>query len=285
MIESRAIPGIPDGLIQQLEHLPECLPNGAPYSPIGEIADGVLLLHAKGIGRYRVYDGTRIDFTVDTGADPVSVERFLWGNALAGLLHQRGELPLHAASVVSPTGTHAIALCGPSGSGKSTTAANLIQNAWRPLADDLTRISLGTNALLAWPGNPILRLCTDACEKLAVDTSRCAREREGKAKFAVHVEDATDPAPLTAIITLGGEEATPRFERLHGSEALSVLASNVVGRRKLRALGRLESHFMLMQRLASLCPLFRLHGRSSADAKQLARFISERLEQNGDYGA
>jgi len=277
MLESLTIPGVPGGMVRRMDDLPEALPNAIRYSPIGQTDGKTLLLHAEGIGRYRICDGTRIDFTVEGGADPVAVERFLWGNAFVGLIHQRREFPLHGAGVLSADGSRTISLCGASGAGKSTTAAHLLRLGWQSFSDDVTRITVDQNGILAWPGVPTLRLCADACENLGLAKASLVAERDGKRKFILDVPPANAPAPLAAIVILGGPGSQPELEQLRGGVALSALVANVPGRRKLLALGHLREHFLLAQRIVTSCSIFRLHGRATASAQTLSRLISETL--------
>jgi hypothetical protein len=277
MDESRPIRGVPDGVARRMDDVPHTLVNGTRYSPIGEIAGGVLLLHAAGIGRYCIYGGKSIDFSVEDKANPFAVERFLWGNALAGLIHQRGELPLHAATVRSADGRQVIAFCGVSGAGKSTMAATFLQHGWEFFSDDLTRITAGERDMLAWPGAAAMRLRADACERLGVSSSKLIRDAEGQEKFLIRVGCTNDPAPLTTIIALGGQEPLPRLQPLAASTALPLVVSNVLGPRKLRAMGRLKEHFLLMQQLLAGCRVYLLHGRRTATPEVLSRVIFESL--------
>jgi hypothetical protein len=281
MVECRPIPGIPGGVARRMAHVPLTLPDGVHYSPIGEVASGALLLHAEAIGRFHIYGGNGIDFSVEANATPWAVDHFLWGNALAGLIHQRGELPLHAAAL-SPCGLRVIVLCGPSGVGKSTMSATLVKRGWRFFSDDLTRITSSGSEVLAWPGAGALRLRSDACERLAIVPSGVIRGRAGDEKFVMDIAPPDDPAPLTAIIELGGQEALPRLELLAGGPALAAVMSNVAGPRKLRALGRLKEHFLLVQEILACCPVFRLHGRSTASAEVLSEIIASELSRDQD---
>ena len=66
--------------------------------------------------------GATIDVATVPGADAGAVELFLNGSARAALIHQRGELPLHAATLLPPAGGGAVAISGTSGIGKSKFA-------------------------------------------------------------------------------------------------------------------------------------------------------------------
>ncbi len=89
MVGIREVPGVPGAVARAVAMLPGQLPGGRRYSPIGEVSDVAALLTAEGIGRYRV-TADRIDYCVAPGADPVNVDRFLWGAARSALIHLRG---------------------------------------------------------------------------------------------------------------------------------------------------------------------------------------------------
>jgi hypothetical protein len=275
--DSRPIPGIPNGLARRAVDVPHRLTNGVRYSPLGEVGRDRLLLQPSGIGRYCVQGGSCIDFCAVEKANSFAVERFLWNNALAGLIHQRGELPLHASAARSPCGQHAVAICGASGAGKSTMAANLTQRGWQSLCDDMTRITLQDGVALAWPGTGGIRLLRDAIERLNIARSGLVNDGDTAGKFLIPTPCSSLPASLTAIVVLGGHELLPRLEMLHGAAALAALVPNISGPRKLRAVGRLPEHFMFMQLLLKRCRVYRLHGRYTASADVLSQRICDAL--------
>ena len=271
----RPVPGIPGAIACRVDELPESLPESILYSPIGEIAGADLLLNAQGIGRFLVRGGDTVEYAVEAGADLVAVDRFLWGSARSALIHQRGELPLHASVAVAPGGNFAIALCGPSGAGKSTTAAALLRCGWTSLADDLARIVCTKGEACVWPGQPWMRLCIDACDHLAVDPTGLPRDHGDREKVLVAVPTQDRAIPLRAIIALGGEKARPELESLRGGEAMAVLAQNIVGRRKMRALHSTRQQFEIIAPIAAGVYFFRLHGRRTSSATVLARRLHE----------
>ena len=276
-LSCRPVPGMPGAIARQVDRLPDSLPGGTPYSPIGELAEGCLLLRAQGIGRFLVRDGQTVEYIVEAGADSVAVDRFLWGSARSALIHQRGELPLHASVVIEPGGRSAIALCGESGAGKSTTAAALLRSRWTSLADDLARIVRTDAAICVWPGPAWMRLSLDACEHLDVDTVGLARDRDDRNKVLLAVPASNDPVPLQAVIELGGERERPELESLTGGAAMAVLSRNTVGLRKMGALHSKTEQFSIVSQIAAGVPVLRLHGRKTASASVLAAHLHEAL--------
>jgi len=276
-LSCRAVPGMPGAIARQVDRLPHSLPGGIPYSPIGELADGCLLLNAQGIGRFLVRDGHTVEYVVDAGADSVAVDRFLWGSARSALIHQRGELPLHASVVIEPGGKRAIALCGASGAGKSTTAAALLRSRWTSLADDLARIVRTDSAICVWPGPAWMRLSLDACQHLDVDPAGLARDLDDRNKVLLAVPASNRPMPLQAVVELGGERELPYLEPLTGGAAMAVLSRNTVGLRKMGALHSITEQFSIVSQIAAGIAVFRLHGRKTSSASVLAANLHEAL--------
>jgi hypothetical protein len=273
--DARDVPGIPGATARSVDVRELHLPGSIPYSPLGETAAGKLLLKADGVGLFLISSGNTIEYAVTPGADPVAVERFLWGAARSALIHQRGELPLHASAVTRSDGRGAIALCGPSGAGKSTTAAALMRFGWRVLADDLVRITFDDGNVRAWPGPPHIKLRGDACEKLAVDTLGLSADGEDGGKFLIPVSVSKDAVPLTSIVELDGPEADLRLERLEGAAGMAVLSRHIVGPRKMRALRTPGQHFEFVQKIFGKLRMHRLHGRSTSPVEAVAGQLHE----------
>src|SRR5205085_12132928 len=126
--------------------------------PYSSARPGMLLRVVPGVGRFLARDGASIEYCTEPGADIDAVEAILQGGVLGALIHQRGELPLHATTLISPDRARTIALAGHSGAGKSTTAYELIRRGWMMVSDDLTRVTIERGVPIAWPGRSKLRL-------------------------------------------------------------------------------------------------------------------------------
>ena len=276
-MKARSVVGIPDATVHWVAQLPEHLPNGYRYSSVGEVEGDVALLHAAGVGRCRISHGTTVEFCAEPGAAARDVEHFVNKNAVLALVHQRGELPLHSASVVSPDSGQAILFCGDSGAGKSTMASQFQQRSWIFLADDMTRITRNGNTLLAWPGRPIMRLLPDAWQKAQRLELHPPNLEPHDGKVVMHVEVAESPASVAAVILLGGKERQLRLERLSGAAAVAAVTANVPGQGKLRAFGQIKRQMSLLEALLIKSPIVRLHGRATASAEKLAEFLLQSL--------
>jgi hypothetical protein len=279
MMKSRSVVGIPDATVHWVAELPDHLRNGYRYSFVGEVEGDIALLHAPGIGRCRISHGSTVEFCAEPGAAARDVEHFVNKNAVLALVHQRGELPLHASSVVSPESGQAILFCGDSGAGKSTMASQFQQRSWIFLADDMTRITRNGNTPLAWPGGPTMRLLPDAWQKAQGLESQPPDLEPHDGKVVMHVEVANSPASVAAVILLGGKERQPRLERLSGSAAVAAVTANVPGPGKLKAFGQIKRQMSVLEALLTKSPVVRLHGRATASAEALAEFLLQSLPQ------
>ncbi len=124
------VAGIPDAIVRSVAELPDHLPGAERAGMYAQATPGQLLQMVPGMARYLARDGMTIDVAAEQCADEGAVDVFLNGAVRAALIHQRGELPLHAATLVPPGGNGAVAICGPSGIGKSTLAAALSRRGW-----------------------------------------------------------------------------------------------------------------------------------------------------------
>jgi hypothetical protein len=166
-----AVPGIPGAAIYRVESLPTELLEGEALNAYTQAKPGELLFSIPGVARFRVHDGDTIEYQEENGADPGLVSLYLHGTARGALIHQRGELPLHAATLVPPGKETGLAICGPSGAGKSTLAIELVRRGWLLVADDTTRVTCEDGKLLAWPSRDTIKLWKDACEAGQIEIS------------------------------------------------------------------------------------------------------------------
>jgi hypothetical protein len=278
-MKSGSVMGIPDATVHWVAELPEHLPNGYRYSSVGEVEGELALLYAPGVGRCRISYGSTVEFCEEPGAAARDVEHFVNKNAVLALVHQRGELPLHGSSVVSPESGQAILFCGESGAGKSTMASHFQQRSWIFLADDMTRITRDGNTPLAWPGRPTMRLLPDAWQKARGLEMEPPDLDPHDGKVVMHVEVADSPASVAAVILLGGQERQLRLERLCGAAAVAAVTANVPGQGKFKAFGQIKRQMSVLEALLTKSPVVRLHGRARASAEKLADFLLQSLPQ------
>jgi hypothetical protein len=175
---------------------------------------------------------------------------YLHGGVRGALIHQRGELPLHATTVLPPNGDGAVAICGSSGMGKSTLAAALVRQGWSLISDDLTRITWADRTPLVWPCRTGIKLMPDAAARLGLTLESLERAAAGK----VLMPAATPPGSvrLSCVITLGNDPS-PSWRVLEGTAALAMLTQQTFRLHYVAALGMVAQHFQMTTRLVATC--------------------------------
>lgn len=187
--------------------VPETLASVTASGPTWQIAGACFLLHIPNVARFLLTDGRNIAYELEVGADPADVPTFILGTVFGILLHQRGQIALHASAV--QVSGRAIVFCGPSGAGKSTLAAALAKRGHRLIADDICTVSMSPAAVpLVHPDGRQLKLWAQAIEQLDLARHRGARVRHRLEKFYVEPGEAfADALPLGAVYVL--REARP----------------------------------------------------------------------------
>lgn len=269
------VPGIPGATIREVESLPEHLEGGKEIGPFTEARPGALLFEIPNIARYLIRDGKTIEVAAYPGADRSAVALFAHGSARATLIHQRGELPLNATTLVSPN-WKCVAISGPSGHGKSTIAAELCRRGWLLVADGVTRVIWNGTMAVAWPSDTTLRLWGDACEKLGIETAGLETVRAGIGKYFYPVKTAAAPAALAAIarLRISTEPGVAYFPPNDSTQFVSESTCRPI---QIDPLGRRAEHQRLAALVGGACRVLGLDGARSVDisrvADQLARAV------------
>lgn len=214
------------------------------------------VLRAPGIGTFEVaLDGSIGECTIESGADPATVEVVRLGPVLVLSLALQGKFCLHASAVGFDG--RAVAFLGASGTGKSTLAALLHARGLAPLvADDI--LPLGAAATV-FPRFPQLKL------------SSAQQPWRG----------LPESLPLAGVYLLGspaerGPDVTS--ERLQTRDALVALVSHTVATR-LFGPDLLARHLDLVGELAETVPVRRLrYPRRFSVAAEVHRVVVSDLE-------
>jgi hypothetical protein len=267
------VPGVLGAIIRDTSPLPYHIAGAVRVDPWTAAAAGSLLFSVPGIARYLVSGGTTIDVEAEAGADRSSVELFLNGSARGTLIHQRGELPIEAATVLAPNGG-AVAISSYSGFGKSTLAAELCCRGWSLIADDITRVTWTSGRVLVWPSHDALKLWRDACVKLGMDVEALPRVREGMEKFHVRMPAASAPAVLRTVIRL---RAGPHqgMTYVPPSQHASLLSECTFRRHQVAALRQQESFETMLRQVAGACRIMVLSGARELPTAVLADRVVE----------
>ena len=234
------------------------VPKWRDDEPTGlSMADDGAVLNIEGVGRYWIRSGSEIIVAPSAGASERNVRLFLLGSAIAGILHQRGLLPLHANAV--EIAGKAVAFMGHSGAGKSTMAAWFHDRGLRVLADDVCVVRFEGGKALAHAGIPRLPLWKEALEVSGRNPEAYEESFDDTEKYNVPTDfqPEADPIELSHIYLLGqSASGTGRLERLEGVRAVEALVANTYRGGYLPLMGQTQRHMMQCLEFARQVPVF-----------------------------
>ncbi len=181
-----------------------------------------LILRYRDTGTFRISDRT-IDWYPGPDTDEDAARVDVKGRVLPLVLHLRGLLCLHAASVL--IGSEAIAILGPKRAGKSTLSAALVAGGARFMGDDVLPV-LPAVPPLAQPGASAIRLWPDSADSVSLATRSLRPGLAGKLEIAPRTDSVVSAGsyPLAAIYLLvpiaAGLEPGPRRTRIADRDAV-----------------------------------------------------------------
>lgn len=225
-----------------------------------QIAGDRFLFQVPGVARFLLSGGREILFEPASGVAPGDISIFLIGTVFGILLHQRGEIVLHASAV--QVNGKAVLFCGASGAGKSTLAAALVQRGFPLVADDLCAITLAAGAApMVQPDGRHLKLWAQAIEKLDLAEKRGAPVRNRLEKFFVEPTGAlAEPLPLGAVYAL--RETRPPHksgvERPNVVDAALILRRSAYRPLMVNRMGQKADYFRAATAIANAAGIFHL---------------------------
>ena len=240
--------------------VPLALDNPSASGPTWQIEGKRFLLRIPDIARFLLNDGHEITFESEPGADAADIPIFLLGTAFGILLHQRGQIVLHA-SAVSVNG-RAILFCGASGAGKSTLAAALAQRGFPLVTDDVCAITMSDAGVpMVHPDGRQLKLWSQAIDKLDLVERRGDRVRNRLEKFYVEPDQAhSEPLPLGAVYALREARPphAPGIERPNVVDAALILRRNAYRPLLVSRMGQKIDYFHAATTIANVAGIFHL---------------------------
>lgn len=240
--------------------VPESLEQAGVQGPTWQIAGNRFLLRIPDVSRFLLSDGRDIVFSPAPGIAAADVSIFFLGTVFGILLHQRGQVVLHAGAV--RVNGKAVLFCGSSGSGKSTLAAALAQRGFPLVTDDMCAITLSaTGAPIAQPDGRHLKLWAQAIHQLELAKSRGAPVRSRLEKFFVEPGAVfAEPLPLGAVYAL--REARPPhkpgIERPNVVDAALLLRRNAYRPLLVNRMGQKAEYFRAATAIANAAGIFHL---------------------------
>lgn len=206
------------------------------------------------------------DFDIDIGGRRMVVHRdpaarmeymslLLAGTVISVALALQGHCVLHASAVETSRG--AVLFAGMSGMGKSTCAAMACAAGFKLVADDVLRLELDHDAVVAIPGSPHLRLKSKAEVLVDAFPQSVSRWRTADNRLAIAPPSTEGSLPVAGIViprpTPGAQ--TPTVERRTASGAFpSMLAFSRINSWREPELVR--QHFEQTAELSRRVPVF-----------------------------
>ncbi len=243
-------------------------------------SDEKIYLFWQGVGLFMVRDGREIIIDPVPGVEESVLRLFVLGTTLAMLLHQRGQMVLHASTVA--ISGRAVAFAGAKKAGKSIMAATLHAQGHELLADDILAVDMRTGNPMALPGFPYLKLWPDSVASLGYAPETLPRLRPELEKRGCRITTgfSQSPVPLKCIYLLNhGPEL--KIEPLRPSETLIKLMPHWYGARfginLLQSLG-LSTHFLQCAALVNKITICRLERPDNLSTlPDVARLVEEHL--------
>ncbi|MCF6405286.1 hypothetical protein L3C95_20445 [Chitinophaga filiformis] len=189
-----------------------------------------LVFSVQDVATYYAADGNRIIIRPYPGnVEDRVIRLFLLGAAIAGILQQRRQVPLHTSAVIVNDSLTLIA--GQSGAGKSTTLAGLKKRQYRIFSDDITVLKEvpGSDCICGVASYPMMKLWEHSLQTLALeDRSFPVVPGYEKYGFFFHGVFDTQPYPVERIILLEARQTDEiRHKQIYGSEAFAGVVQHI----------------------------------------------------------
>ena len=231
------------------------------------------------VGACLIESGTDVTIEIGDEIDEKDFIPLITGPILAVLLHQRGQLVLHA-SAVNIDG-RAVVFLGAKGSGKSTLAAHLQQHGHELISDDIVPVSFSSNVAETIPGYPQIRLFPDSVESIGFEPGSMPQVNTwiDKRHFVPDGDFTSEPIELGCIFILGTGESV-LVQEVNPYSAFIEIADNTYTGAFLKETDSVGVHFELCERLVKAVPVLRLSrphdfGRMQEIIEMVTRTASE----------
>jgi len=219
------------------------------------ISPQLYFLKIEGIATYLVEGGKIITIKIEDNADLNEVRLFCLSNAFAALLHQRGQIPLHAAAFIHEN--ELVLIMGESGAGKSTTLAAMINKGYSPFSDDICipYFDASDQSWYAYSSYPMMKFWADSFTKVNIDkVSEGRKLKSGLDKYGVyfHKNFITDSRKIKLLIMLEVDSQDNKvcFREINGMESFEKIQEQAYRKEYLEYESMLKDHFIQSTELA-----------------------------------
>jgi hypothetical protein len=250
-----------------LRHLAEF--DGCPYAAL-EGPEGELFIHYGSRARFHLLPKDGVLRCAPANLDDPLWQRVLLDTVLWTTSYALGSVLIHAAAVETRAGV--VALLSPSGGGKTTLAAELLSRGAGLVADDVVTLRSRSNALLAFPGPPVINL-PGALDPARIPGAVPIAEIGGETWVRVE-RRAPRPAPLKALVMLDRTADRVATERIDATTLSALPFAVGIPTSDDRTAGTFE----VLGELAARTPVLEVRGAPSSSAADLGESLLEALE-------
>jgi energy-coupling factor transporter ATP-binding protein EcfA2 len=242
-------------------------------------------LYYPGAGIFRIRQGNEIIIQPIPGVEEDVLRLYILGSVLSVALHQRGNLVLHASSVmIADAG---VIFLGHSGAGKSTLAAALHNAGHRLVSDDLAVIRFDRDGQpYLYPGYPQMKLWPETARLFEEDVDNLPRVQPHmeKRKHRLNIPFSSSALPLRHVFVLGWGDQ-PQIKSLSAKATFIELVRYSYDGPLLKDTNTSAAHFRQCVALASRIPVAHLERpRSLAALPQVVRLLEAHLSQTISLG-
>jgi len=244
----------------------------------------------QAVGVFQIRNGTEVLISLLPETSETHSLSYLLGMVMAILMHQRGNLVLHASSL--EIAGRAVGIGAHSGTGKSTFAAYLATRGHGYLTDDMIPLKTEDGAgPQVYPGFPLAKLHPETAAALNIPAERItpiSAEMDKKFVSFPPREDPMQAYPLHALYILNeGPEVS--LTRMPVQQAVMELVthsfSRIFAQNEFQTTGdkaRLQKTLQQCAWLAGKIPVYRLtRPRDFALLPQLAALIEANVREGG----
>jgi len=234
-------------------------------------------LYWKDVGTFFVRDGREIVVDPAPSVDEHELCHFIVAPVLSVLLHQRGVLVLHGATVA--VDGNAITLLGDAGQGKSTLALALHKRGCGIVADDITPVTVDAEGgPIVVSGPQWLKLCPDTIVSLGEDPKSFPLLEVAEKRARPVSLDLPQHAFSLRRIYILDEGSTHKIEPIRPQDAFVELVRNSYLARLLQFLEP-PSYLLQFTKIINAVPIRRLMIRKSfEELPEVTRMVEEDLQ-------
>lgn len=240
--------------------VPDALDDAHTRGPNWQLGADRILMRVPGVARFLLTEGREIAFEMENGLPAHQASAFLVGTIFGMLLHQRGQIVLHASAVA--VGSRAVLFCGSSGAGKSTLAAALDQRGYPVVADDFCAVAFGADgAPVALPDGRQLKLWEHSIRSMDLSDARGGAVRDCLEKFFVQPQGSCpEGLPIGAVYVLREERPSQPagISRPNVVDASLLLRVNAYRPLLLQRMGQQAAYFRAATTIAASAGIFHL---------------------------